>query len=684
MRLTYLRKSLCLLLLLGSITIGYSQSTYQSTDHLLPDLLTDKIKAYQSAQKPIDAIAFTPTGQWVLVAKNYRFYSKVKTFNANGLRSQLENWLAEKKRIDVLAINSKEEWLMLSGRSQAFSDNRYFERIGLLGKLVDLRRKTQTIRTLALGPQDSWVLVTKTGGIHFSDNLSRVIPKLWQLLVDCRDSSQRPVKLINIQTIKNLAGGVSKTRWVLVADDYYWSENWTPGGREALRTFRSRKWAVNYVALSPIGGWSVISNQRFFPSAGHGIANNFENGFRKTGVISKVNLEERMMHHRVPGVSIVVIKNGAVVLTRGYGETKAFSRQPVLAGQTRFPVASLSKMPASLALLHLIGRTPNWGINTPLGTLASRLTKNQPNSDFMYWYNRSEKAKSKNVTTRQLLSHSSGLGVHGIGQDPLTRVRSTQQLLRDNDLKFLHSPNRYWDYSGGGYTVAEALLEAISKRSYESYFRSNIFSPLRMNRSHFKPSGFSDAYFAFGHDRKGNSLNKSDCPGEAAGGLICTAIDYSRLVQVLMNDGNFEGRNIVAESLINEMLTNTVRSKRTTACTNTCSGICHAQAGSSATANCATPLTEFTEERPLPTNPKYYGLGISLSASLEGQNYPTLVWHRGTQRGYHAAFWAYPSENTALIILTNGTKEWTDGRGHKRGAQALTNEIRNSFNEVYR
>lgn len=70
----------------------------------------------------------------------------------------------------------------------------------------------------------------------------------------------------------------------------------------------------------------------------------------KGETLEKMNLAERMKHHRVPGTSIAVINNGKIEWVRGYGVKEVRTNLPVTS-DTLFQAASISKPLAAIAAL---------------------------------------------------------------------------------------------------------------------------------------------------------------------------------------------------------------------------------------------------------------------------------------------------------------------------------------------
>jgi len=109
-------------------------------------------------------------------------------------------------------------------------------------------------------------------------------------------------------------------------------------------------------------------------------------------------LQDRMAAHRVPGVSIAVIHNGAIEWAQGYGVVQV-GAGPVTA-ETLFEAGSISKPVAAMAALHLVEQ----------GKLSLDSDVNQALTSWKI--PPSAAAPGVMVTLRELLSHTAGLTVH--------------------------------------------------------------------------------------------------------------------------------------------------------------------------------------------------------------------------------------------------------------------------------
>jgi CubicO group peptidase (beta-lactamase class C family) len=135
------------------------------------------------------------------------------------------------------------------------------------------------------------------------------------------------------------------------------------------------------------------------------------------------------------------------------------------------------------------------------------------------------------VTVRRLLSHTAGLSVHGyVGQPsdrPLPSIAASLSGETGDSFPvgLLEPPGRGWLYSGGGYSVAQLLVEELTGRWFADYMQAEVLGPLGMTASGFRWS--RTAGTARPHDADGRPLPDFAFAEQAAAGLVTTAPDLA-------------------------------------------------------------------------------------------------------------------------------------------------------------
>jgi|CXWL01.1.fsa_nt_gi CubicO group peptidase (beta-lactamase class C family) len=333
------------------------------------------------------------------------------------------------------------------------------------------------------------------------------------------------------------------------------------------------------------------------------------------------SLAERMAFHHVPGVAIAVLKEGRVVQAVGFGVREAGTHEAV-DGDTLFSVGSISKVITAATALRLVAQ--------------GRLELDRDVESYLESWHLPPAPGIANptVTLRQLMSHTAGLSVHGFpdylpGEALPTLVESLNGAppAQNGPVRLLRPPGQWSDYSGGGTTVEQMVIEDLTGTPLETVARHLVFEPLGMARSTFEsPLSAARGNIAKAHDGAGKPAagprGWQAFPQEGAAGLWTSAQELGTFVGALIQA--YQGRSdYLPRALALEMMTE--------------------------------------------VSPSWHGLG----PRLDGAG-PTRVFHHGgTNDSYRAWIEGYLETGDGFVILTNG-----EGGGLLRG------EIRNALSDA--
>lgn len=242
-------------------------------------------------------------------------------------------------------------------------------------------------------------------------------------------------------------------------------------------------------------------------------------------------LAERMAHYNVPAVSVAVIEDGEIAWTRAWGVADTETGAPATAG-TLFQAASISKPVAALAALSLV-EDGALELDRPVNEAltAWRVPDNEFTADSA-------------VTLRGILTHSAGLTVWGFpgyrkdepfagGQPVATNVQVLDGEGNTEPVRVYEVPGTSWQYSGGGYTVMEQVLEEVTGRPFHEILAERVLEPAGMTGSTFEQplpeARWPEA--ARGHRPDGSEVEGEwhTYPEQAAAGLWTTPGDLARL-----------------------------------------------------------------------------------------------------------------------------------------------------------
>ena len=371
-----------------------------------------------------------------------------------------------------------------------------------------------------------------------------------------------------------------------------------------------------------------------------------------------MTLREAMDFHRIEGAVIVTIVGGKIEKVARFGYRNIDDRLPV-DRDTIFPTASMSKLPAALAMVA----AARLGTGPKLGRVVGKIADANYGTLLQHWYDTRPKTFWSQATgvpngpsIRRLLSHTAGLSRHGVSTAITTCATGMRNVLLGNDAcgeeatNPIFIPGTAFDYSGGGFTVAEAALEAVSGRSAESFLQEYVLDAFGMSRSTYaraNPAMTNLARPCYDRGTFPCSAYVLFTDVKFAGGLIAHPVDYAKMINLILNDGkDRNGIQVIPMDDIEEILTPIWHSNSSLkACTSSCSsgGIC-------LNGQCRIPLT-WDGQR--------YGLGVMVEDDILTDGLPREFHHGGGQPGVATRFWADRKTRNAIVVMSIGEPEFT-------------------------
>lgn len=334
----------------------------------------------------------------------------------------------------------------------------------------------------------------------------------------------------------------------------------------------------------------------------------------------------------VPGMSVAVIKDNAVVHAKGYGVRSIKTQKPV-DSKTLFGIASNSKAFTATALAILVDEGKlDWD---------DKVIKHLP--EFKMY----EDYVTQEFTIRDLLTHRSGLG-EGAG-DLMLWPEGNHFTTKDivHNLRYLKPVSSFrtkFDYDNLLYIVAGEVIAKVSQLSWAEFVEQKIMQPLQMNDSKGSWHRIQDTTnVVTPHvliDQKLRTTKQSkNHVMDAAGGIFSNIDDLSVWVKTQLNKGKYNDKTLFSEKQHNEMWA---------------------------------PQTLIrTNARP-PYNSHYsaYGLGWFVT-DVKGYK---QVNHTGGLEGMVTQVTLIPELNLGIVVLTN----------QQSGAafQTITNTIKNTYLKV--
>ena len=351
-------------------------------------------------------------------------------------------------------------------------------------------------------------------------------------------------------------------------------------------------------------------------------------------------LHDYVSQGELPGAVVAVLRNGAVVYEQAVGYSDVETGAP-LTTDAVFRIASQSKAVVSVAVMMLQDEGALL-ITDPVGKYLpafAQTTVAVPGEDGAYKVVPADRA----VTIRDLLTHTAGISYgYGPGGDRWQEADITGWYFAHRDepvretvdrmaaLPFQAQPGDRFVY-GYGTDILGALVEEVSGLSLDRFLATRLFEPLDMRDTHFYLPPGKEARLAavHGHDSAGKLIRSPEGPGmdtqgqyvngprasySGGAGLLSTARDYARFLQMMLNGGSLGDARILSPASVALMTANHI-------------------------GDLLGPGSGF-------------GLGFEVRLDLGAAGQPGSVGDYGWGGAYHTTYWVDPAEQLVVVYFT--------------------------------
>lgn len=259
-------------------------------------------------------------------------------------------------------------------------------------------------------------------------------------------------------------------------------------------------------------------------------------------------VQRAMSAFEVPGVSLAIVKDGKVLVAKGYGVRKLGDPAPVDA-RTLFGIASNTKAFTATALGILVDE--------------GRIRWDAPVIDYVPWFQMSDPYVTREMTVRDLLVHRSGLGL-GAGDLlwwPASTYNRREIAMRLRYIPLVTSFRSAYAYDNVLYGVAGEVIEAVSGQTWETFVATRILARVGMSGSNVRHSDATKAgNIATPHaavDGKVRAIAPFDSDNtNPAGGINSNAEDMAKWMLVQLGEGKLaDGSALIKPATARELTT---------------------------------------------------------------------------------------------------------------------------------
>lgn len=243
---------------------------------------------------------------------------------------------------------------------------------------------------------------------------------------------------------------------------------------------------------------------------------------------------EAMEKEHLPGVAFVLVKDGKVVLARGYGYANLEKQAPVTPEKTIFRIGSISKLLTAHAVMQLAD-LQKIKLDADVNKYLS-----QPKVDSRY---------PEPVRFWHLLTHTAGFDQIGDRGREFAKREDRKATLSEylaNTMIRIRPPGQVGCYDTWGITLAGHLVERVSGQPYAEFMEKNVFKPLKMTRTHVETPDELRADLAQGYRYQAGKYVPQRYEYYAtipASAIDATALDMAQYMIAVLGDGSADGHN---------------------------------------------------------------------------------------------------------------------------------------------
>jgi CubicO group peptidase (beta-lactamase class C family) len=343
---------------------------------------------------------------------------------------------------------------------------------------------------------------------------------------------------------------------------------------------------------------------------------------------------------KVAGSVTLVARRGRIAYFNAFGSRDAEANAPMQTDAI-FRIASQSKAIVSVAAMTLV-EEGKLLLTDPVGKylpefLETKVAVARDGGGY------DVVKAARPITVRDLLTHTSGFGYGtGVGGELWTAAGQTGYYFADKNETIRDSvrriaslpahahPGTQWIY-GYNTDILGALVEAVAGKPLDRVLSERVFEPLGMRDTEFYLSPGKANRLTAVYSQNAGKLERAPSPGNSVGqghyvegprknfsggaGLLSTATDYARFLQMMLNGGELDGRRILSRKTVELMTTSHL-------------GTISYNAGQG------------------------FGLGFYVVEDLGARGTPGSEGEFGWGGAYHTTYWVDPQEQLVVVHLT--------------------------------
>jgi len=313
--------------------------------------------------------------------------------------------------------------------------------------------------------------------------------------------------------------------------------------------------------------------------------------------VARAHARAAVVDSGVPSLAVAVARGGKIIWAEGFGWADREARIPATE-HTTYSLASISKPITATGLMTLAER--------------GRLQLDKPANDYLGTGKITGLAGDASLATvRRVANHTAGLPLHYMFyyDGAIDRVPTMDEAIARYAVT-VYAPGSSWQYSNLGFGILDHIIERLSGQSYADFMRAEVFLPLGMTHTSIHIAPGLEPFAAVRYDNAGKRVPFYDFDHRGGSAVYASAHDLVRFGMFHLKDHLADQKRILADSTIDAMHVSTT-------------GI---------------PGSE-------------YGIGWAVGDEMGLKRFA----HSGGMPGVNTALYLYPTEDLAVVVLSNTT-----------------------------
>ncbi|HEX8637064.1 MAG TPA: serine hydrolase domain-containing protein, partial [Pyrinomonadaceae bacterium] len=256
-------------------------------------------------------------------------------------------------------------------------------------------------------------------------------------------------------------------------------------------------------------------------------------------------LEARRKELGIPGMSLVIVKDGEIVYMKGLGY-KDFARQIPVTPDSQFAIGSATKAFTALSIL--------------MSQDEGKISLSDNPKKYLPYFKINDPEIDSKITIRDLLSHSSGLNRTDLAM--VSGKLNREELIKvAGEAKPTAKLREKFQYQNIMFTAAGEIVAKVQKQSWEKFVPERIFAPLGMTNSTMTVAEMQKSKdFSLGYDYNFDTKETRNLPTRdlaeisPAGSINSSARDMAQWLKFVLNGGTANGKRLISEKGFEEWL----------------------------------------------------------------------------------------------------------------------------------